>query len=138
MAPTNRKPGGWVLPGHRYLGPFNPIENGEPVNAADAAARRHDLKYDQYLKEGKNPYLYFNKADSDFLEDFESDRFSAGGSERACLDSNERSHRRSTSPRANRTRGDLRRPRSRGSILRGRRSASSTLPDRPKRPRNKR
>lgn len=78
MAPTNRKPGGWVLPGHRYLGPFNPIDNGEPVNAADAAARRHDLKYDQYLKEGKNPYLYFNKADSDFLEDLESDR-SFGG-----------------------------------------------------------
>lgn len=36
MAPI-RRPGGWVVPGYKYLGPFNPIDNGEPVNKADAA-----------------------------------------------------------------------------------------------------
>lgn len=78
MAPHNRKPGGWVLPGYKYLGPFNPIKNGKPINKADAAARRHDLAYDQYLKEGKNPYLYFNKADQKFLDELKGD-YSIGG-----------------------------------------------------------
>ncbi|AOX47684.1 VP1 [Miniopterus schreibersii bat bocavirus] len=77
MAPI-RRPGGWVVPGYKYLGPFNPLDNGEPVNKADRAAQKHDQAYNQYLSEGKNPYLYFNKADQDFLEDLESDR-SFGG-----------------------------------------------------------
>nr|UMO75511.1 MAG: structural protein 3 [Hedgehog bocavirus]UMO75514.1 MAG: structural protein 3 [Hedgehog bocavirus] len=77
MAPI-RRPGGWVVPGFKYLGPFNPLNNGEPVNAVDRAAQKHDFAYDSYLKENKNPYYYFNKADSDFLEDLESDR-SFGG-----------------------------------------------------------
>lgn len=67
-----------MLPGYRYLGPFNPIDNGEPVNKADRAAKKHDLAYDQYLKSGKNPYLYYNKADSDFVKELEGD-YSAGG-----------------------------------------------------------
>lgn len=77
MAPI-RRPGGWVVPGYKYLGPFNPLDNGKPVNKADQAAQKHDQAYNQYLSEGKNPYLYFNKADQDFLEDLESDR-SFGG-----------------------------------------------------------
>ncbi|AYW35835.1 VP1/VP2 [Rhinolophus affinis bocaparvovirus 1] len=78
MAPINRRPGGWVVPGYKYLGPFNQLDAGEPVNKADQAAQKHDFAYDQYLKSGKNPYLYFNKADQDFIEDLESDR-SFGG-----------------------------------------------------------
>lgn len=77
MAPI-RRPGGWVLPGYKYLGPFNDLDNGEPVNKADQAAQKHDQLYDQYIKSGKNPYLYFNKADQEFIEDLESDR-SFGG-----------------------------------------------------------
>lgn len=77
MAPI-RRPGGWVLPGYKYLGPFNPLQNGEPVNQADKAAQKHDQAYNQYLKEGKNPYLYFNKADQTFIQDLESDK-SFGG-----------------------------------------------------------
>lgn len=77
MAPI-RRPGGWVVPGYKYLGPFNPLDNGKPVNKADEAAQKHDHAYNQYLSEGKNPYLYFNKADQAFLEDLESDR-SFGG-----------------------------------------------------------
>lgn len=78
MAPTNRRPGGWVLPGYKYLGPFNDLNAGEPVNKADSAAQKHDHAYDSYIKSGKNPYLYFNKADQEFIEDLESDR-SFGG-----------------------------------------------------------
>lgn len=78
MPPPNRKPGGWLFPGYKYLGPFNPIDNGEPVNAADAAAKQHDLDYDKYIKKGINPYWKFNKADSDFLNRLSGDR-SLGG-----------------------------------------------------------
>ena len=41
MAPANRKPGGWVVPGYKYLGPFNPADNGDPVNFADKARGCH-------------------------------------------------------------------------------------------------
>lgn len=33
------------FPGHNYLGPGNPIENGEPVDEDDRIARRHDILY---------------------------------------------------------------------------------------------
>ncbi|ATV81499.1 VP1/VP2 [Rousettus leschenaultii bocaparvovirus 1] len=78
MAPVNRKPAGWVVPGYKYLGPFNDLDKGEPVNAADRAAQVHDHAYNKYLQSGKNPYLHFNKADQQFLDDLESDR-SFGG-----------------------------------------------------------
>lgn len=73
MAPANRKPGGWVVPGYKYLGPFNPADNGEPVNSADEAARSHDLAYQSYLDAGVNPYFSYNKADSDFIESLAHD-----------------------------------------------------------------
>nr|AWV66971.1 Structural ORFs [Bat bocavirus] len=78
MSPINRKPGGWVLPGYKYLGPFNPLDNGEPVNKADQAAKEHDKAYDDYIKQGVNPYLKFNKADNKFIEDLKEDK-SIGG-----------------------------------------------------------
>ncbi|QMP82848.1 VP1 [Rabbit bocavirus] len=77
MAPL-RPPKGWTLNGYNYLGPFNPLNNGTPVNKADAAAQKHDQAYNDYLKSGKNPYLYFNKADQTFLDDLRGD-WSAGG-----------------------------------------------------------
>ncbi|AEM37595.1 VP1 [California sea lion bocavirus 1] len=73
MAPTNRKPGGWVVPGFRYLGPFNPLNNGEPVNFVDAAAKAHDQAYQDIIDSGQNPYFSFNKADADFLETLSHD-----------------------------------------------------------------
>nr|ASC49340.1 VP1 [Dromedary camel bocaparvovirus 1] len=69
---------GILFPGYRYLGPFNPLDNGEPVNKADEAAKRHDLAYNQYLNKGLNPYLKFNKADQQLIDDLSNDS-SLGG-----------------------------------------------------------
>ena len=44
MAPVNRKPKGWVLPGFKYLGPFNPIRSGKAKNRVDQAADEECLK----------------------------------------------------------------------------------------------
>lgn len=35
-----------VLPFHRYIGPGNPTDNGEPVDEDDRIAKAHDIKYD--------------------------------------------------------------------------------------------
>nr|ASC49312.1 VP1 [Dromedary camel bocaparvovirus 1] len=69
---------GILFPGYNYLGPFNPLDNGEPVNKADEAAKRHDLAYNQYLNKGLNPYLKFNKADQQLIDDLSNDS-SLGG-----------------------------------------------------------
>ena len=34
-----------VLPGSRYIGPGNPLPNGDPTNDFDAIARDHDYEY---------------------------------------------------------------------------------------------
>lgn len=34
-----------LYPGHHYLGPGNPLENGKPVNRADEIAQEHDWRY---------------------------------------------------------------------------------------------
>ncbi|AOF39990.1 capsid protein 1 [Mink bocavirus 1] len=78
MPPHNRKPGGWVLPGFKYLGPFNPLNNGEPVNDVDKAAQAHDQEYQKLIDSGINPYFNFNKADSDFIENLSRDNSFAG------------------------------------------------------------
>lgn len=78
MAPIRRQPRGWLLPGYKYLGPFNPLDNGEPINKADKAAQKHDHAYDKYIKSGINPYWKFNKADQTFLDDLKGD-YSIGG-----------------------------------------------------------
>lgn len=59
---------GWVPPGYKYLGPGNDLNQGEPTNPSDAAAKEHDEAYDQYIKSGKNPYLYFSPADQRFID----------------------------------------------------------------------
>lgn len=59
---------GWVPPGYKYLGPGNSLDQGEPTNPSDAAAKEHDEAYDQYIKSGKNPYLYFSAADQRFID----------------------------------------------------------------------
>lgn len=33
-------------PGHKYLGPGNPVDNGPPVDSDDVIARQHDIEYD--------------------------------------------------------------------------------------------
>nr|AXM43002.1 VP1 [Feline bocavirus] len=78
MAPTNRRPGGWTVPGFKYLGPFNPLNNGDPINEVDKIAQTHDRAYQSYIDAGINPYLNFNKADSDFIESLSKDSSVAG------------------------------------------------------------
>jgi hypothetical protein len=57
---------GLVLPGSRYIGPGNSLNAGTPTSSADAAARLHDLDYDNYLKHGvKAKKLYFGFSDAD-------------------------------------------------------------------------
>ena len=69
---------GLLFPGYNYLGPFNPLDNGDPVNKADEAAKKHDLAYNNYINKGLNPYLKFNKGDQDFIDSLQSDS-SLGG-----------------------------------------------------------
>lgn len=40
-----------LYPGHKYLGPGNPLDNGEPVDEADRIARDHDYSYDSAKSE---------------------------------------------------------------------------------------
>lgn len=71
---------GLVYPGSKYIGPFNPLNNGKPTSSADAAARRHDIAYDNYLKKGvpeKKLYLGFSTADQRLMD--ESDLTSKHG-----------------------------------------------------------
>lgn len=56
---------GATAPGYNYLGPFNSLENGPPVNLSDAAAKEHDIKYGVL---GKRAYYTYNKADEEFLK----------------------------------------------------------------------
>lgn len=81
---------GAVLPGYKYLGPFNSLDKGEPVNEADAAALEHDKAYDKELEEGKNPYLTFNKADEKFMEDLKDDRSFGGNLAKALFQAKKR------------------------------------------------
>lgn len=57
-----------TLPGYSYLGPFNRLDKGPPQGVSDAAAREHDIAYEQYIEEGLNPYLNYNEADEEFLQ----------------------------------------------------------------------
>ncbi|ABI74615.1 minor capsid protein [Mouse parvovirus 1e] len=66
--PAKRAKRGWVPPGYKYLGPGNSLDQGEPTNPSDAAAKEHDEAYDKYIKSGKNPYLYFSAADQRFID----------------------------------------------------------------------
>nr|QHD57624.1 capsid protein [Adeno-associated virus] len=67
--PKKAKGKGFVFPGHNYLGPGNDLDNGKPVDADDAAAKKHDEAYDEQLKQGDNPYVKYNHADAQLQED---------------------------------------------------------------------
>lgn len=60
---------GLTLPGYNYLGPFNSLDNGEPTNKSDRAARKHDWKYKDIQDKGLNPYTSYNKADEEFIKE---------------------------------------------------------------------
>lgn len=64
---------GLNFPGHKYLGPFNSLDRGEPVDADDAAAKKHDEAYNEQLELGDNPYLKYNHADREFQEALKDD-----------------------------------------------------------------
>lgn len=76
---------GLLFPGYNYLGPFNPLENGDPVNKADEAAKKHDQAYNKYINKGLNPYLNFNKGDQDFIDSLQSDSSVGGNFARAVF-----------------------------------------------------
>lgn len=94
--PPKPKPGyqdnarGLVVPGYKYLGPFNGLDKGEPVNNADAAALEHDKAYDAQLKEGDNPYVKYNHADADFQKALEGDTSLAGNAANALFQAKKR------------------------------------------------
>nr|QKN88765.1 MAG: capsid protein [Dependoparvovirus sp.] len=81
---------GLVLPGYKYLGPFNGLDKGEPVNAADAAALEHDKAYDQQLQAGDNPYLKYNHADAEFQETLKDDTSFGGNLGKAVFQAKKR------------------------------------------------
>ncbi len=48
----NWSQGFYSAPGnYRYCGPGNPLNNGEPTNASDAACRQHDIDYGNFARE---------------------------------------------------------------------------------------
>lgn len=59
----------FLWPGHNYLGPGNPLENGEPVDEADRIAQRHDIAYNQ-AKSTKDIYNSDRTAIYEFGKDF--------------------------------------------------------------------
>nr|QZX63267.1 capsid protein [Adeno-associated virus] len=81
---------GLVLPGYKYLGPFNGLDKGQPVNEADAAALEHDKAYDKQLEQGDNPYLKYNHADAEFQERLEKDTSFGGNLGKAVFQAKKR------------------------------------------------
>lgn len=51
------------IPWHKYLGPGNSLNEGEPVNNADRIAYYHDLAYDKRPED-------VSRADEEAIEDF--------------------------------------------------------------------
>lgn len=58
------------LPGYKYLGPFNPMDKGEPMNYNDWVAYWHDINYGKIIEKGGNPYLYWSEADAQAYRSF--------------------------------------------------------------------
>ena len=81
---------GLVFPGYKYLGPFNGLDKGEPVNEADAAALEHDKAYDLELKDGHNPYFEYNEADRRFQERLKDDTSFGGNLGKAIFQAKKR------------------------------------------------
>ncbi|KAF6276063.1 hypothetical protein mRhiFer1_009419 [Rhinolophus ferrumequinum] len=61
-----------VLPGYKYLSPFNGLDKGDLVNRADAVALEHE-GYSEQLEAGHNPSLKYNHADREFQEKLSDD-----------------------------------------------------------------
>lgn len=66
---TKRKSRGWVPFGYKYLGPGNYLHRGKPTTAGDAAAQKHDWKYDQLEKQGKKPKWVYSEEDDEFIKE---------------------------------------------------------------------
>lgn len=81
---------GLVVPGYKYLGPFNGLDKGEPVNKADEAALAHDKEYDKLLKQGENPYLTYNHADAEFQARLQGDKSLGGNAANALFQAKKR------------------------------------------------
>lgn len=58
-----------LYPNHRYLGPGNPLENGEPVDNADRIAKVHDYEYSA-AKTKEDIFESDNRAIQKFRSDF--------------------------------------------------------------------
>lgn len=63
------------LPRYNYLGPGNSLKKGLPTNKNDAIAYKHDLRYDEYIKRKKNPYINWSSADHDAQTQFTDDDY---------------------------------------------------------------
>ncbi|GLE08473.1 hypothetical protein PINS_up019666 [Pythium insidiosum] len=63
---------GWVPGGYKYLGPGNDMDLGEPNNANDGAAQRHDGTYGTYQRMGVNPYVTYTEADDTFIDEVQA------------------------------------------------------------------
>ena len=49
---------GLTLPGHRYCGPGNPLDNGLPTNELDAICMQHDYCYSSNIPKSEcNKYM---------------------------------------------------------------------------------
>nr|AAZ79676.1 VP1 capsid [Rat adeno-associated virus 1] len=77
---------GFNFPGHKYLGPGNGLDRGEPVDADDAAAQKHDQEYQALLESGENPYLTFNHADRQLQKDLAEDQSFEGNLARGLFE----------------------------------------------------
>lgn len=58
-----QKSRGYTLPGYRYLGPGNDLDNGTPVDRDDYIAQDHDYDYADLQAAGINPYTTYSEAD---------------------------------------------------------------------------
>lgn len=59
----------FVLPGHKYLGPGNKLESGNPTNSSDRIARVHDYNYAK-AKDKQHIFKADQRAIHSFAKDF--------------------------------------------------------------------
>lgn len=73
--PSFRKGGSYtfrIVPsGYEFLGPGNQVLYQVPRNYNDAIAKAHDIAYGRLQDQGINPYITFNYADQEFLDDLQ-------------------------------------------------------------------
>lgn len=71
---------GVTLPGSKYIGPGNSLDRGAPKGKADAAAKQHDIDYDNYIKKGvKKKDVYMGYSDADKRLQKKSDTTTSAG-----------------------------------------------------------